>query len=166
MIQPDISYSARNFAKSSFSDITKFRNAGFLRYGVKRIKSIFVDNMSNERKFEAFFICSSSSHFFNKVDLEQYLVETVWQLNTLQGSTKVHALVFVYQFLLCIFAKADLSFFVFLLALVKTFQSFNVFKNLIVRYFIAIIFLFVTFQNYHGKLKQKLCMSFILVYAS
>ena len=48
-----VAYSAKNFAKSFFSDITKVQNAGCQCYGSKRIKSIFANNGNSRSGFGA-----------------------------------------------------------------------------------------------------------------
>ena len=46
-------------------------------YGVKRIKSIFADKGIGEKDLGHFIITSNGSLFFNKIDFEQYLFETI-----------------------------------------------------------------------------------------
>ena len=64
---------ARNFAKSSFSDVAKFSNAE-----LPTIRSQTVNPFSRTRGIvepglRHLFITSISSHFFNKTDLERHL---------------------------------------------------------------------------------------------
>ena len=62
----DVQYYARNFAKSSFSDVTKGQIAGLpIFYQMKGIVEQGSDHL---------LIISNSSHFFNKTDSEQYLL--------------------------------------------------------------------------------------------
>ena len=37
------------------------------------IKSVFADKGNKEQDWGAFFVTSSTSHFFNKINFEQYL---------------------------------------------------------------------------------------------
>ena len=64
------------------SDVMKVQNAGLnlfsVWYGVKQIKFIFADKGNSgiteqSLRHDVLFITASSSRFFNKTDLEQYL---------------------------------------------------------------------------------------------
>ena len=64
----------RKFCNVNLFDVMNVRNAGLLIIcGVKRIGSNFADKGNSWARFEAFLITSSSSHFFNKTDLEQFI---------------------------------------------------------------------------------------------
>ena len=69
--QPTVVYSARNFAKSSFSDFANFKPEVCQCYVVKPIKSILAYKEIVEQGLELLFISSSSSHFLNKTNFEQ-----------------------------------------------------------------------------------------------
>ena len=61
----DVRCSARNFVKSSFSDVRKFGKAGLPTVRqFSRIRGIA------EQRLGYLFVSSSSSHFFNITDLE------------------------------------------------------------------------------------------------
>ena len=47
----------------------------YQRYGVKQIKFIFADKEIVKQDFRLLFITSSSTHFFNKINFEQYLLK-------------------------------------------------------------------------------------------
>ena len=61
-------YSVRNFAKSSFSDITKFKTQGVETNG---LNLFFANKGIVEQDLGHLSITSSSSHFFNNTDLKQ-----------------------------------------------------------------------------------------------
>ena len=75
--QRDVRYTAKNFEKSSFSVVAKFRNARWvIWYEFKRNKSIFADNGSSEQGLGHLLIITSNYHFFNKIDLELHFFRT------------------------------------------------------------------------------------------
>ena len=83
-------YSARNFAKLSFSYVTEFRNASYQGYVVKGLNLFSRLREIVEKGLEHLFIISSSSHFFTKTNLEQYLYIgiTIFVIDVIQGESK------------------------------------------------------------------------------
>ena len=69
--QRDVRYSARNFVKSSFFDVTNVQTQG-CHYGVKWIKFILADKGIVEQGLEHLFITSSGSYVLN---LEQFKLD-------------------------------------------------------------------------------------------
>ena len=80
--ESDVQYSAGNFAKSSFSDVPKFRNAGLPIVATEsnglnifsRIRGLVEQGLGR-----LVFPNKNSSHFINKADFEQYLFNTELQ---------------------------------------------------------------------------------------
>ena len=52
IVEHRVVYSARNFAKPSFSNVRNFETQVCEWYGIKRIKFIFVDKGNSETRFE------------------------------------------------------------------------------------------------------------------
>ena len=77
IIEHRVAYSTKNFAKSYFFVVTKFRYAGCQWYLVKRIKSTIADKGNSGKSLQHLFVISSDFHFFNETDLEQYLFKRI-----------------------------------------------------------------------------------------
>ena len=66
--------------KHPFLMARNFETQGCQWYRLTQIRSIFADKGNNGTRLQHLFITSSSSHFFNKPDVEQYLFKaTTWQ---------------------------------------------------------------------------------------
>ena len=77
IIEHRFAYSARNFAKSSFSDVRNFETQSCQWYVAKRIKSTVADKGNSGKSLQHLFIISSDFHFFNETDLKQYLFKRI-----------------------------------------------------------------------------------------
>ena len=73
IVEYRVSYSVRTLQGHPFLMSRKFETQGCPWYGAKWIKSIFADRGILEQGLGHLLITSTSSHFFNKTDLEQYL---------------------------------------------------------------------------------------------
>ena len=73
-IEHGIAYSARNIVKTSFSHVTKFRNAGLPMVQSQNRLNLFLKIKGiEEQGLGHFFITSSCSYFFNKIIFKQNL---------------------------------------------------------------------------------------------
>ena len=84
IIKHRVAYSARDFTKPSFFDITKFRNAGLPMVRKNRSDLFSRIRVILEQGSGHLFVTSSSSHLFNNTNLEQYLSK-IALITTAQG---------------------------------------------------------------------------------